>query len=133
MTTATETQAALAALDVSIDTLASTGDFAALSAILADDFVYSHSTGQVQDKSEWLDSLKPLVGRRNRVASGIRVELHGDIAITKGDLDVVWFDAPTKFNRYVRIFRLEPDGWRAISQTTIPAPEREPPAGPSRR
>ncbi|HLF79159.1 MAG TPA: nuclear transport factor 2 family protein [Dehalococcoidia bacterium] len=119
-------EAALARLDESIDSLASTGDLAALETLLADDFVYSHSTGHVQNKGEWLDSLKPLVGRRNRVASGIKVELHGDVAITKGDLDIVWLDAPTKYNRYLRTFRLTSGRWQAISQTTLPAPEREP-------
>jgi hypothetical protein len=49
----------LSRLDVSIDELASKGEFAALAALLADDFVYSHSTGLVQDKQEWLESLKP--------------------------------------------------------------------------
>ena len=116
----------LARLDVSIDALASKGDFAALATLLADDFVYSHSTGLVQDRQEWLDSLKPLVGKRDRVATGVTVEMHGDVAVVKGDLDVVWREAPTKYNRYVRIYRLDSGGWRAISQVTTPAPERDP-------
>jgi len=124
MTAAIESD--LSRLDVSVDELASKGDFAALSALLADDFVYSHSTGLVQDKQEWLDSLKPLVGKRDRVANVVAVEMHGDVAVVKGDLDVVWREAPTKYNRYVRIYRLDSGAWRAISQVTTPAPDREP-------
>jgi hypothetical protein len=116
----------LSRLDVGVDELASKGEFAALAALLADDFVYSHSTGLVQDKQEWLESLKPLVGKRDRVASGVTVEMHGDVAMVKGDLDVVWVAAPTKYNRYVRIYRLVGGDWRAISQVTTPAPERDP-------
>ena len=125
MTTAA-IEADLSRLDVSVDELASKGEFAALSALLADDFHYSHSTGLVQDKREWLDSLVPLVGKRDRVANVVNVELHGDVAVVKGALDVVWVAAPTKYNRYVRVYRLREGAWRAISQVTTPAPDREP-------
>jgi hypothetical protein len=116
----------LTRLDVRVDELASKGEFEALAALLADDFVYSHSTGLVQDKREWLDSLVPLVGRRDRVAKVIGVEQHGDIAVVKGELDVVWREAPTKYNRYVRVYRQAGGAWRAISQVTSPATDREP-------
>jgi hypothetical protein len=119
-------EADLSSLDVSVDGLASKGEFAALAALLAADFVYSHSTGLVQDKGEWLESLKPLVGKRDRVASVVAVEMHGDVAVVKGNLDVVWKEAPTKYNRYVRIYRQVGGAWRAISQVTTPAPDREP-------
>lgn len=119
-------EADLSRLDVSVDELASKGAFDALSALLADDFHYSHSTGLVQDKQEWLDSLNPLVGKRDRVANVINVEMHDDIAVVKGELDVVWREAPTKYNRYVRIYRQVDGTWRAISQVTSPAYDREP-------
>ena len=119
-------EADLAGLDVSIDELASKGEFEALSALLADDFYYSHSTGLVQDKQTWLDSLVPLVGRRDRVASVVGVEMHDDVAVVKGDVDIVWREAPTKYNRYVRVYRRIDGAWRAISQVTTPAVDREP-------
>ena len=122
---ATETAAdTLVRLDASIDEAASDADFARLDALLADDFIYAHSTGTVQDKTEWLESLKPLVGKRRRVVSGARAELHGDVAIVAGDVDIVWKDRETKLNRYVRVFRLVDGTWKAISQRTVPAPDR---------
>ena len=122
----TETAAdALVQLDASIDEAASDADFARLDALLADDFIYAHSTGTVQDKTEWLESLKPLVGKRRRVVSGARAELHGDVAIVAGDVDIVWNDRETKYNRYVRVFRLVDGDWKAISQRTVPAPDRK--------
>jgi ketosteroid isomerase-like protein len=127
MTAAIESD--LARLDVTVDELASKGDFEALSAVLADDFVYSHSTGAVQDKQEWIDGLKPLVGKRDRVANVVGVEFHGDIAVIKGEVDIVWREAPTKYNRYVRVFRQAGGTWRAISQVTTPAPDRDPAKG----
>ncbi len=126
---ATQTQIdELQQLDASIDDLASAGDMTALSAVLADEFVYSHSTGLVQDKQAWLASLPALVSQRRRVASDITVEVHADVAVVYGDLDIVWNDRPTKYNRYVRVFRYSGGAWLAISQRTVPGDDRAPTA-----
>jgi hypothetical protein len=125
MTTVDTTADTLLALDAHIDETASDGDFAGLDPLLAEDFIYAHSTGAVQTKTEWVDSLKPLVGKRRRVVSGARAELHGDVAIVAGDVDIVWNDRETKLNRYIRVYRQQEHGaWQAISQRTVPAPDR---------
>jgi uncharacterized protein DUF4440 len=124
--TNTRLEATLRDLDASIDQLASTGDFAALGALLAADFRYNHSTGHSQDKTEWLKGLEPLVGRRERIASSVAIELHGDVAVSMGDLDIVWTDGRHNYDRYVRVYRLTPDGWLVVSQRTVPAHDRAP-------
>ena len=121
-------EAQLRELDASVDELASRGDFDALGALLAADFRYNHSTGLSQDKSEWLEGLRNLVGRRERVASSIAVELHGDLAIAMGELDIVWQDGRHNYDRYVRVYRLTEGKWLAVSQRTVPAPDRAPPS-----
>ena len=126
-TDATAREASLRDLDASIDALASKGDFDELGALLADDFRYNHSTGHAQDKREWLEGLKPLVGRRERVTSSIQVEVHGDLAVAMGDLDIVWSDGRHNYDRYVRVYRHAADGaWRVVSQRTVPAHDRAP-------
>ncbi len=121
------TDTALQDLDASIVALASKGDFDALEKLLAEDFRYNHSTGHSQDKQEWLDGLKPLVGRRDRVTSSIQVEVHGDLAVAMGDLDIVWGDGRHNYDRYVRVYRRGADGsWRVVSQRTVPAHDRAP-------
>jgi ketosteroid isomerase-like protein len=126
------TEATLGELDASIDTLASKGDFDSLAALLAADFRYNHSTGHSQNKTEWLDGLKPLVGRRERVASAIQIEVHGDVAVGMGDLDIVWTDGRHNYDRYVRVYgRSAGGGWLLMSQRTVPAADRAPkPATP---
>jgi ketosteroid isomerase-like protein len=128
----TEAQAARVAelreLDSSIDELASKGDFDALGSLLAADFRYNHSTGHSQSKSEWLEGLKPLVGRRDRIPSSIVVEVHGDVAVAMGDLDIVWVDGRHNYDRYVRVYRVTDGHWRAVSQRTVPARDRAPTA-----
>lgn len=125
-----DTNAALATrlrmLDASIDELATSGDFEKLAGCLADDFRYNHSTGLSQSKDEWLEGLKPLVGRRDRIAGSIQVEMHGDLAVVYGDLDVVWKDGRHAFDRYVRVYRKTNGDWRAVSQRTVPAHDRAP-------
>jgi hypothetical protein len=123
---ATETSDAeqLRGLDAMIDEAGSDGDFGTLENLLAEDFIYTHSTGTVQTKAEWIESLKPLVGKRRRVASGIAVELHDDVAVVWGDVDINWADGRSVLNRYVRVYRLQNDRWQAISQRTLKAPDR---------
>jgi hypothetical protein len=123
-TTATSLEETLRALDASIDRLASSGDFMALEPLLASDFRYNHSTGHSQDKQEWLDGLAPLVGRRERVASAIQIEVHGNVAVAMGDLDILWTDGRHNYDRYVRVYRSTGDAWQAFSQRTVPAADR---------
>ena len=120
------TDTSLLELDLSIDQLASTGDFEALAPLLAADFRYNHSTGHSQNKTEWIDGLRALVGQRDRVASGILVEVHGETAVAMGDLDIVWKDGRHNYDRYVRVYRLEDGQWRAVFQRTVPAHDRAP-------
>jgi ketosteroid isomerase-like protein len=113
-------------LDSSIDELASKGEFDALGLLLAADFRYNHSTGHSQSRTEWLQGLGPLVGRRDRIASSIQIEVHGDLAVAMGDLDIVWTDGRHNYDRYVRVYRTTNGEWRAVSQRTVPAPDRTP-------
>ena len=71
-------------------------------------------------------SLKPLAesGRRKRIPSNIQVELHGDVAVSRADLDIDWNDGATRYLRYVRVYRLRNGRWQALSQRTVPAPDR---------
>jgi len=123
------TESTLREIDASIDALASSGDFDALARHLAADFRYNHSTGKSEDKSAWLEGLKPLVGRRTRTASAISVEVHGDVAVAMGDLDISWTDGRHNYDRYVRVYRQANGQWRVISQRTVPAHDRAPTAG----
>jgi hypothetical protein len=119
-------EAQLRELDSSIDDLANKGELDALGALLAPDFRYTHSTGHSQSKSEWLEGLRPLVGRRERIASSIEIELHDSLALAMGNLDIVWTDGRHNYDRYVRVYRVTDGTWLAVSQRTVPAHDRAP-------
>ena len=54
----------------------------------------------------------------------MQVEVHDDIAVTRGNLDIVYVDAPRKLLHYVRVYRRIGDDWRLISSRTVLADDR---------
>ena len=123
----TEAESILIGLDPQIDTAMAEGDLATLDALLAPDFVYTHSNNSHQAKPEFIEAIGERENRPRRDLTEVEAEVHGNIAVTRGNLDVVYYDErPTLYFRYVRIWRAEGDMWRAISHRTIYATDRAP-------
>jgi len=92
----------------------------ALDSIYADDFVFNHGSGKTEGKSGWYATVKradyPL-----RAHDSVKVELHGNIAIVKGKMNIqkVNKDKTDKYwLKYVRVYVLR-DRWRLISHSTV--------------
>jgi ketosteroid isomerase-like protein len=117
----------LISLDPQIDTAMAQGDLAALNTLLAPDFIYTHSNNNHQAKAEFIDAIGKRENRPRRVLTEVEAEVHGEVAVTRGNLDVVYYDErPTLYFRYVRLWRLEAGSWRAISHRTLYAKDRQP-------
>jgi ketosteroid isomerase-like protein len=109
-----------------MDTAMAEGDDATLESLLAPDFIYTHANGTSQAKAEFIDAIVKRQGRPRRDLSEIAGEVHGDIGVTRGNLDVVYSDGrPTLLFRYVRVYRHKPAGWQPISHRTVYARDRE--------
>jgi ketosteroid isomerase-like protein len=120
-----EAESFLVKLDPQIDTAMARGDLAALDALLAPDFIYTHANNNHQAKAEFIDAIGKRENRSRRDLTAVEAEVHGEIAVTRGNLDVVYYDErPTLYFRYVRIWRLEAGAWRAISHRTLYAKDR---------
>jgi ketosteroid isomerase-like protein len=116
--------------DQAIDTAISTRDSAALEAALADDFIYTHSNGRSQPKGEFIEAIARREDPPRRLLSGVEVEPHGDIVVTRGDLDIQYYDSrPNIYMRYVRVYRQTSGGWLAFSHRTLYATDRKPAEG----
>src|SRR5437899_12857043 len=76
----------LRSLDVAIDTAVSDRDAAVLDSLLADDYIYTHSNGRSQSKREYIDGIAGRDNPPRRLLSDIQVELHDDIAVSRGKL-----------------------------------------------
>jgi ketosteroid isomerase-like protein len=115
----------LIGLDPKMDTAMAEGDGATLEALLAPDFIYTHSNGTSQAKRDFIDAIVKREGRPRRDLSEIAGEVHGDIGVTRGNLDVVYADGrPTLLFRYVRVYRQNASGWQPISHRTVYAKDR---------
>jgi ketosteroid isomerase-like protein len=117
----------LADLDRAIDSAVSDRDSSVLESLLAEDFIYTHSNGRSQPKTEFIAAIAQREDPPRRVLSDIQVELHGDVAVSRGDLDIRYLDdRPDLFMRYIRVYRQFGTEWRAISHRTVYATDRKP-------
>jgi ATP sulfurylase len=87
----------------------------------AADFVFTHGSGKKDSKETWLQS----VAKGNfisRVHDSVSVEMHNNIAIVKGRLDVQKRGKEEEIKKYylwyIRVYRLNKKLWQLISHTT---------------
>ena len=110
----------LASLDATIERAVVQGDTAALDTLYATDFQFTHSTGMVDGRAEWL---RRAVMRpppfRSRTADSVAVELHGSMALTSGRLAVVPRSAPGYIVRYVRLYAKQGARWELKSHRSV--------------
>jgi ketosteroid isomerase-like protein len=121
----TETAAQLAALDPQIDIAMARQDSQTLDSLLADDFIYTHSNGLSQPKAEFIAAILKRENPPRRDLTDVQAEVHGDITVTRGNLDVVYDNGRRLVFRYVRIWRLVDGSWRTISHRTLYANDRK--------
>ena len=97
-------------------------DFDVLEEIYADDFIFTHGTGEVHDKTRWFDALSSGRDYLSREHEMIEIELHDDLGIVYGVLLV-----HAKINgvegqfraRYVRVYEQRGDRWLLVSHRTV--------------
>lgn len=95
------------------------GDYDAMSRLLGDDLVYTHSTGAVDSKTSYLAPL--LAGRTKYVqaeASDGRITLYGTTAVTTGVARVtahVGTDVRPSVLRYTSVWTLRDGRWQMVA------------------
>jgi ketosteroid isomerase-like protein len=98
-------------------------DLDRLQSLYADDFVFTHGTGLVQTRRQWLDTLLDTSMRFvSRDLESTTVEVHQDSAIVTGTL-IVHRHSDVGDSRYglqyVRLFSLRSGLWQLVSHRTI--------------
>lgn len=107
-------------LNQEIDQLVVQKDVSKLKDLYADDFVFSHGSGKVEGKSGWLQT----VSRADypmRQHDSVKVELHSEVAIVKGKMDIKRNDRDKQavyHLRYIRVYALRSNRWQMISHST---------------
>jgi hypothetical protein len=121
------TEQALVERNLAIDDCVSRADGASLAQYFAEDFRYTHSNGMTQNKQEYVDAAGKRKDPPLRRLSENRADIHDDVAITSGQIDVIYDDGrPQLYLRYVRVWRLVNNEWKAIFQRTVHATDRKP-------
>ncbi|HEU4472864.1 MAG TPA: nuclear transport factor 2 family protein [Flavisolibacter sp.] len=110
----------LLSLNQRIDDLVMQQQTAALDSLYAQDFVFSHGSGRIEGKGNWLRT----VGRTRypiRRHDSVRVQQHGDLAVLRGKMYIERTDKTKTARyhlRYIRIYALRANRWQLISHTT---------------
>lgn len=91
-----------------------------LDSLYGEDFVFSHGSGRVEGKKNWLGS----VSRNNypqRQHDSVRVEMHPGVAILKGKMFIqrIDKDKTARYHlRYIRVYANRLGRWQLISHST---------------
>ncbi len=113
---------AVAEINSRIDHAVVAKDADLLARLYADDFVFTHGTGHVDDKRSWLaDVLKADKKFVSREHDSVHVELHKDVAIVRGRMLITRLDGKKEVMygiKYVRVFRRLDETWEMISHFT---------------
>lgn len=117
------TQSTIEELNQRIDNAVIKKDLVQLRKLYADDFVFTHGTGVVDNKESWLKDIEKSTARFvSRQHDSTTVEMHDNVAIITGRL-LVTREGEKKISRYgiryVRVYALRKKQWQLISHRTV--------------
>jgi ketosteroid isomerase-like protein len=119
---AQKTDADVLAANAQIDAGVVRKDIKKLELLYADDFVFTHGTGLVDSKASWLKNIQnPDMLFLSRKQDSTKVEMHDDVALTIGRLDIEreQSDKVSKYGIwYIRVFVWRGNRWQCISHRT---------------
>jgi ketosteroid isomerase-like protein len=101
-------------------------DAAALSKVLSDDLIYTHSSNAHQDKAAVLQSLQGNSVTEDIDFKDLKVRVYGDTAVVVGDVDF-----HTRSNGVAGVAKLNvlhvlvkgPQGWQLVARQAVRYPE----------
>jgi ketosteroid isomerase-like protein len=103
------------------------GDFAALDKLLADDLLYVHSSGDVDDKKSLIAGMRSGARRYKKItAEDTRYRADGKLAVVTGraSLEVERDGKPQSFKvRFTAVYEKSAVGWRLAAWQTTRLPE----------
>jgi ketosteroid isomerase-like protein len=101
-------------------------DAAALSKVLSDDLVYTHSSNVHQDKAAVIESLKGNSVTEDIDFKDLKVRVYGETAVVVGDVDFHMNNggvaSVTKLN-VLHVLVKGPQGWQLVARQAVRYPE----------
>jgi ketosteroid isomerase-like protein len=101
-------------------------DFRSLEAMVHDELIYTHSSGVVDSKASWLESMRTRKTRYHKVTPAERkVRVYGDTALVTGRADIeAEIGGQPKSLRlfYLIAWTKTPEGWKFVAWQSAPRP-----------
>ena len=104
-------------------------DAAALSKVLGDDLIYTHSSNLHQDKAAVLESIKGNSFQEEIDFKDLKIRVYGDTAVVVGDVDfhnnTAGVVSVAKLN-VLHVLVKGPQGWQLVARQAVRYPEPAP-------
>jgi ketosteroid isomerase-like protein len=111
-------EAELREVEQRVEIAITNGDVTSLQSVFADDFLFVHFHGDVTDKAASLQQVakRPYISRH---LDGLKIEMHGDVAVTNGLLDISArgeHGASSYLVKYLRVYERRNGHWQMSMQ-----------------
>ncbi|WP_299528604.1 nuclear transport factor 2 family protein [Ulvibacterium sp.] len=109
------------AFEVAIENAVANGDIDFLEKAYAKNFVFTHGSGDAQNKEQWLNDVKKASEEGtyiSRVVNSQNVTLGNGIAIIKGKTTVTRKNKNPFWIQYTRIYKKDSNDWQLLSHLT---------------
>lgn len=109
------------AFEVAIENAVAKGDIDFLERAYAKNFIFTHGSGDAQNKEQWLNDVRQAAAEGtyiSRVVNTQNVTLGKDIAIIKGKTTVSRKNKAPYWIRYTRIYKKDTGDWQLLSHLT---------------
>jgi len=108
-------------LEQRVDTAILNGETALLQNVFSDDFSFMHFDGEVTDKAQSLQQVakRPYAMRR---LDAVKIEMHGEVAVTDGLVDVSAHGEHGNHSylvKYIRVYQCKNGQWKMLSQQSV--------------
>jgi ketosteroid isomerase-like protein len=113
--------ATIRALEERVEEATVSGDTAFLEKVFGDDFTYARTTGEVENKAQWLQHVarKPFLSRK---IVAMDIEIHGDVAVVHGQLDMAVHDdhgGHGNLVKYLRVYQQRNGQWQILTHRSL--------------
>ena len=101
-------------------------DAAALSKVLSDDLVYTHSSNLHQDKAALIESLNGNSATEEIDFKSLKVEVYGNTAVVVGDVDFHMKTGDVRSVNKLNVLHVlvkGPQGWQLVARQAVKYPD----------
>jgi hypothetical protein len=117
----TQDTAAVRVIEQRLEEATVNNDAAYLEKVFADDFTYARTTGEVANKTQWLQNVAKRPFMYRRIVS-VNIEIHGDVAVARGNLDMAVHDehgGHGNLIKYLHIYERRNGTWLLLTHRSL--------------